>query len=104
MADIQRLDNVGLTFLILGGLLTFSFVSYCLVVGLKEIKGRNSIEAKYFNVFGLFFEILIFVGGLYLITVLFRQQFDLLKVGLLTFWQLGLLTLLIVDMKRFRTS
>ena len=95
---------MGLLFMVLGGLLTFTFVSYCIVIGLQEIKGRQLIEAKYFESFGLLFEILIFVGGLYLLFVLLRQQAEFWRIGLVFLWQLGLLTLLIVDIKRIRVS
>jgi hypothetical protein len=102
--DIQRADDFGLFFIVLSGLLTFSFVSYCIVIGLQEIKKRQPTEAKYFQTFGLLFEILIFVGGLYLLFVLLRQQSDFWRIGLMFLWQLGLLTLLIIDIKRIRVS
>jgi hypothetical protein len=70
MLDIQSADEFGLFFTTLGGLLTFSFVSYCIVIGLQEVKRRQMTEAKYFQTFGLLFEMLIFVGGLYLFIVL----------------------------------
>lgn len=104
MLDIQGAAEFELFFTTLGGLLTFSFVSYCIVIGLQEIKKRQVTEAKYFQTFGLLFEILIFVGGLYLFIVLLRQQSDFWGIGLMLLWQLGLLTLLIVDVKRIRVS
>ena len=39
--DIQRTDDLGLFFIILGGLLTFPFVTYCAVIGLQEIKEQQ---------------------------------------------------------------
>ena len=102
--DIKNGDNFGLFFITLGGLLTFSFVTYCIVIGLQEIKKRPMTEAKYFQIFGLLFEILIFVGGLYLLVILLRQQSDFWRIGLMFLWQLGLLTLLTVDIKRVRAS
>ena len=102
--DIQTSDDFGLFFIILGGLLTFSFVSYCIVIGLQEIKKRQMTEAKYFQAFGLIFETLIFVGGLYLLVILLQQQSDFWRIGLIILWQLGLLTLLTVDIKRVRAS
>ncbi len=102
--DIQKEDDIGLFFIILGGLLTFSFVSYCIVIGLQEINKRQPTEAKYFQTFGLLFEILIFVGGLYLLIVLVQHQANFWRIGLMFLWQLGLLTLLIVDIRRIRVS
>ena len=102
--DIQTADDIRLFFIILGGLLTFSFVCYCIVIGLQEIKKRQMTEAKYFQTFGLLFEILIFAGGLYLLVILMRQQSDFWRLGLVFLWQLGLLTLLTVDIKRVRAS
>ena len=102
--DIQRTDDLGLFFIILGGLLTFPFVTYCAVIGLQEIKEQQKIEAKFLQAFGLLFEILIFIGGLYLLFVLVRQPFDFWRIGLMILWQLGLLTLLSVDIRRIRVS
>jgi hypothetical protein len=102
--DIQRGDDMGLFSIILGGLLTFTFVFYCVIIGLQEIKKRQLFEAKYFESFGLLFEILIFVVGLYLVVVLLRQESDFWRVGLMFLWQFGLLTLLIIDIKRIRAS
>lgn len=102
--DIQEPGDFGRFFTVLGGLLTFAFVSYCIVIGLQEIKDRQIIEAKYFELFGLLFETLIFAGGLYLLVILLRHQSDLWRIGLMILWQLGLLTLLIIDIRRVRTS
>jgi hypothetical protein len=102
--DIQEAGDIGLFFTVLGGLLTFAFVSYCIVIGLQEIKDRQLIEAKYFESFGLIFETLVFAGGLYLLVILLRHQSDFWRIGLVILWQLGLLTLLIIDIKRVRTS
>jgi hypothetical protein len=102
--DIQATDDMGLFFMLLNGLLTFSFVSYCIVIGLQEIKHRQPIDSKYFESFGLIFEILIFAGGLYLLVGLVRQQSDFWRIGIMSLWQLGLLMLLTVDIKRIRVS
>ena len=102
--DIQEAGDIGLFFTVLSGLLTFAFVSYCIVIGLQEIKDRQLIEAKYFESFGLLFETLVFAGGLYLLVILLRHQSDFWRIGLMILWQLGLLTLLIIDIKRVRTS
>jgi hypothetical protein len=102
--DIQHIDNNGLLPMFLGGLLTLTFVTYCIIIGLQEIKDQQLIEAKYFELFGLLVEILVFAAGFYLLVILFQYQSNFWKIGLMILWQLGLLTLLIIDIKRIRTS
>jgi hypothetical protein len=97
-------EGSNILFAILSGILTLIFVTYCIIIGLQEIKSRQIIEARYFEIFGILFEVIIFVGGLFLGAFLLQQQIDVWKIGLLILWQLGLLILLIVDLKRIRTS
>ena len=97
-------DTFNIFFKVIGGLFGLTFASYCIVTGLQEIKNKQLIDARFFEYFGLLVEILIFVGGLYLLVILLRQQSDLWRTGLIFLWQLGLLTLLIVDIKRIRAS
>ena len=97
-------DNIDLFLVILSGLLTLSFVGYCIIMGLQEIRGQKFIEAKYFESFGIFFELMIFLGGLYLLSIQLQTQSDLWRIGLMALWQIGLLTLLVVDIKKIRAS
>lgn len=98
-------DSTEVFFTILDGLITIVFSGYCITTGLQEIKRRQIFDAKYIEDFGLFFEFLIFIGGVYLFTLLLLSQpTDIWRLGLLIIWQFGLLILIIVDLKRIRTS
>jgi hypothetical protein len=73
-------------------------------MGLQEIRNQKIIDAKYFESFGIIFELMIFLGGLYLLSILLQKQSDHWRIGLMALWQIGLLTLLVVDIKRIRAS
>ena len=102
--DIGESDNIEVSFVILSGLLTLSFVGYCIIMGLQEIRNQKIIDAKYFESFGIIFELMIFLGGLYLLSILLQKQNDPWRIGLMALWQIGLLTLLVVDIKKIRAS
>lgn len=104
LPERNDMGNIGLFFSIFSGVLTFSFISYCMIMGLQELINRQWMEAKYFQFFGLIFELLLFVTGLYLLFVLRPQQLEFWRIGLMIVWQLGLLILLIVDIKRIRVG
>jgi hypothetical protein len=104
LPEMNIMGDIGLFFSIISGVLTFSFISYCMIMGLQELINRQWIEAKYFQFFGLIFELLIFVTGLYLLFLLLPQQLEFWRIGLMIIWQLGLLILLIVDLKRIRVG
>jgi hypothetical protein len=73
-------------------------------MGLQEIRNQDFVEAKYFESFGVFFELVIFLGGLYLLSIQLQNQGDLWRIGLTALWQIGLLTLLVLDIKKIRAS
>ena len=100
--DFDNSDILQNIIVIFGGLFTLTFTAYCVITGIQELKNREIIDAKYFDAFGLFVQIIVFLAGLVLLKLYFVQKFDLLTIGLLTFWQAGLLLLIIVDVRRFQ--
>jgi hypothetical protein len=88
----------------LSGLISLSFSSYCVIIGLQEIKKEQVFDARFFEFFGLFFELLVFLGGLYLLNILLKHDTEYWRIGLMMIWQIGLMVFILVDFKRIRTS
>ena len=86
------------------GLLIFTFLLYCLLEGLQELRNMKLIQAKYFRTFGLFFEVLIFLSGLFILVsangYLSPWWFALIVI----FQVIGVLTLVIIDIKKIRLN
>lgn len=86
----------------LAGLLALTFLLYCLLEGLQELRNKEIIQAKFFKVFGLIFEVILFVTGAYILTI---------SRGLFSWWTtliifptIGLLILITVDVRKIRVS
>jgi hypothetical protein len=97
-------DGLETIFVFLDSLITVTFSAYCIITGIEEVKREQIIDARFFEVFGLFFEFLIFFGGFYLLSILLKQPVNILRIALLMIWQFGLIVLLIVDFKKIRAS
>ena len=50
-------------------MLIVTFFLYCVVIAFQEIMGRQFVEGKYFYFFGLFFQLFLFMGGLYVLNI-----------------------------------
>lgn len=98
-ADSERIEIFIVAF---GGLLTLVFLSYCIVIGLQEIREEQIFEARFFEIFGLVFEVLLFLGGLFVLTMLLKSSIPLWKLGLLLVWETGLILFIVTDFRRIR--
>lgn len=94
----------GLLFGIMNGLFTIAFSAYCITTGVQELRNTQILNARYFEIFGLLFEVLTFMGGFLLFAILFSQDGDLWRLVLLSVWQLGLLALILTDFRKIRTN
>ena len=86
------------------GLLSLSFSFYCIVIGIQEIRMEKMINARYFEIFGLFFELLVFLGGFYLVIELFTYWTKYWQIVLFIVWEIGVLVFLAIDLKRLRAN
>lgn len=103
-SDFDEARGIEIFLIMVVGLILLTFSLYCVLIGIQEIKKHQMLEAKFFEFFGLFFEFLIFLGGLYLIRMLFNQNSEYWRIGLMLVWQAVLVVFLYVDFKRIRTQ
>jgi len=90
----------------LTGVVKVIFAFYCILIGVQEILTRQLTNAKIFNLFGLLFEIIVFACGCWIITFTVTHP-KVMKIWELRFsilWQIGILTLIIVDVKKYFQS
>ena len=102
--NLDGVTGIEIFLIALSGLISLTFSSYCVIIGLQEIKEEQIIDARFFEFFGLFFELLVFLGGLYLLNILFGHSTEYWRIGLMMIWQIGLLVFILVDVKRIRTA
>jgi hypothetical protein len=102
--NLDEVNGIGILFVVLSGLISLTFSCYCEVTGLQEIKEEQIIDARFFEYFGLFFELLVFLGGVYLIKILIKHSTEYWRIGLMMIWQIRLLVFILVDIRRIRTS
>lgn len=88
---------------ILMGLMTLGFVVYCIVLGLQEIKEHRIFSARYLEYFGILFEFLVLLSGIFMWIALVQQPLILWTIIIYIIFTLGLSILLIVDLKRIRS-
>lgn len=81
-----------------GVLLIFS--AYCVITAIQELKNEKLIDAKFFEFFGLFFEVIVLLAGFYSLKTSFAQNMDVSAIFWLTLWQIGLVILIYVDVRR----
>jgi|GEM_PF-2814533 len=81
-------------------LFSLTFALYCSLMGLQELKERQLFNARFFNAFGVFFQIIIFVVGLFFLRFLFGLKIEVWKIGWLIIYQMALLVLIFVDVRR----
>jgi len=93
-----RLLIQGLTIFVVG-----TFVLYCVLMAIQEITSNQFINARFFNVFGLFFEVVIFIVTLYMLKIA-GGVLEPVNLALVIVWQLGMLILIIVDVRKFFVS
>jgi hypothetical protein len=103
-SNLDAINVIEIFLIALSGLISLTFSCFCVLIGLQEIKEKQIIDARFFEFFGLFFELLVFLGGLHLINVLFKHSAEYWRIGLMIIWQIGLLVFIFVDFKRMRTS
>jgi len=75
------------------------FAFYCTLTGIQEIMNRQLTHAKIFSLFGLIFEIIVFASTFWLIGTTISQSTGVLSFLIL--WQIGILVLIIVDLKKY---
>lgn len=90
-------------FTIFTGLLVLGFVVYSIVVGLQEIRGYQIFNARFLEYFGILFQLLIFLGSVFVISFLVQEPHFPWSTTVYIAFSLVLLTLLIVDIKRVRS-
>src|SRR5688572_18809779 len=77
-----------ISFNFIKGLVGLTFILYCVIMAIQEIKNKQLIDAKFFYVFGIFFQILIFVGGFFILKVIHGiETIEVWRIALLVFWQ-----------------
>lgn len=54
----------------LSGVVVLTFVLYCIIAGIQELKQTSFTNARFFDIFGLFFEILVFTATVFIIRLL----------------------------------
>ena len=102
--SVDNSDEREILFQIMSGLVTGTFVLYCVLMGIQELTDKQFIQAIFFNVFGIIFEVMIFVGVIYILRILGKQEVEIWRFALLTLWQIGLFALILVDIKKLWTS
>ena len=83
------------------GLVTFTFLLYCILEGLQELRIIKLIQAKYFKAFGIFFEVLLFLAGIYILTISNATFISWWSI-IIVFQVTGLLILIVVDIKKIQ--
>jgi hypothetical protein len=95
-------NEVPLNFI--SGLTGLTFILYCIIIGIQEIKNKHFIETRFFYIFGAFFEVLIFLAGLYVLKLTQVAGIEAWRIALLIFWQIVLMAIIIVDIRRLWTN
>src|SRR5262245_61372476 len=95
-ADSVGMLAQGLMILVVG-----TFVLYCVLMGIQEITNNQFIQARFFNIFGLVFEVIAFFSILYILKISGGEGFEVWEIALLAIWQIGLLALIVVDIRKF---
>ena len=103
-SEKSLVTNEGASLYIFSALIGFTFVLYCIVMGIQEIRMIQLIEARFFYVFGIFFETLIFLAGFFVINVLLNSEIQNWQLPLFAVWQLLLLVIIFVDVRRIITN
>jgi hypothetical protein len=91
---------VGSLSMIINGVIGFTFVLYCVVTGIQELTRKQLIDAKFFYFFGIFFEILIFLAGAYMVTVARDVGIETSRIAMLVCWQVVMAIVVFVDVRR----
>jgi hypothetical protein len=86
------------------GSLALTFVLYCLVMGIQELKELKLVEGKYFYIFGTLYELMIFLSGLYIIRLVGEKDFEIWRIGVVMFWNIVLLTIIFLDIRKVWTN
>jgi hypothetical protein len=81
----------------LGGLLVFSFVLYCILEGIQDLRKEEFMNAKFFRFYGLFIEILTFG---FVLSVL-KDPVDPGEFSGMILMLVILLLLIFVDIRKF---
>jgi hypothetical protein len=71
---------------------------------LQELKERRLFQAIFFSAFGVIFEIVIFLGGLYVLQLIPGNEVAAFRMILLICFQIGLVILIFIDVKRAWTG
>jgi uncharacterized membrane protein len=89
---------------IIEGLFVMTFTTYCIIIGIEELKEKELVNARLFKLFGIVFEIVIFIYGFILFKYIIGQTGEIWRIALLTSWQIGLFALIFTDIKRIFIS
>ena len=81
-------------------IISLTFILYCIIMGLQDWKNERLIHAKYFNAFGLVFEILILMITFYLLILMLGDKSEVTQIAFFALWNAGLLILIYADIRR----
>jgi uncharacterized membrane protein SirB2 len=100
--DFQHLPGGQILFEWMIRIITITFVLYCVIRGWEELKGAKFTNAKFFDVFGLVFEILILISGFIFLNVVDVNSIKLWRVASLILFQFALIAIIWTDFKKLR--
>ena len=93
-------DDSPVGFILVFGMLGFTFILYCIIEGIQEIKNKRIVHAKYLSLYGLVFESLILSGNLLVFLIMGFPKLFIDKI-LALILVVGLLFLIVFDFKKF---
>jgi hypothetical protein len=99
-SSFERANAANIFFQWMTWLVVGTFVLYCIITGIQEWSANQFIHASFFNIFGVVFEILVFLAGLYIIDIYRIKEMKLWRLVLVLLWQTGLITLIVADIRR----
>ena len=100
----SALEHEGHLWNVFRALFVLTFAVYCVTIGIQEIKERQFIDGNYFYIFGTLYEILAFIGSIYVLSRLNGRDVEIWRIGIVMIWNITLLTIIYVDIRRMWTS
>ena len=77
---VSSLGQKGLVLNIFRGLFALTFVLYCCIIGVQDLQKRQFVEGAYFYIFGTLYEVMIFLWGLYILSVVVGPDLEIWRV------------------------
>ena len=78
----------------------WTFVLYCILEGVQEITNTEFIQAIFFDFFGIIVEIITFIVMVLIFLFLIGKGIGALIISLMLLWQIGVLILIVVDLRK----